>query len=37
MIAAIAIVNQGRLASRNTRDFSALPVSLINPWDAGAP
>lgn len=37
MIAAIAIVNQGRLASRNTRDFSALPVSLINPWNASAP
>ncbi|PKM15049.1 MAG: VapC toxin family PIN domain ribonuclease [Gammaproteobacteria bacterium HGW-Gammaproteobacteria-2] len=33
MIAAIAIVNQGRLASRNTRDFGALPVPLINPWD----
>lgn len=32
MIAAIAIVNQGRLASRNTRDFGALPITLINPW-----
>jgi len=37
MIAAIAIVNQGRLASRNTRDFGALPVTLINPWDDIAP
>jgi len=37
MIAAIAMVNQGRLASRNTRDFGALPVPLVNPWDdAGA-
>lgn len=37
MIAAIAIVNQGRLASRNTRDFNTLPVPLINPWDASTP
>lgn len=32
MIAAITIVNQGRLASRNTCDFGALPITLINPW-----
>lgn len=37
MIAAITIVNQGRLASRNTRDFGALPVTLINPWGDIAP
>lgn len=32
MIAAITIVNQGRLASRNSRDFGALPLVLLNPW-----
>ncbi len=37
MIAAITLVNQGRLASRNIRDFGALPIPLINPWDAIAP
>lgn len=36
MIAAIALVNQRRLATRNSRDFSTLPVALINPWDAAA-
>ncbi len=29
---AIAKANRGRLATRNTRDFSALPIDLINPW-----
>ncbi len=33
MIAAITLVNQGRLATRNSRDFGAVPVPLINPWD----
>lgn len=37
MIAAITLVNQGRLATRNTRDFNALPIPLINPWDASTP
>ena len=32
MIAAITKANRGRLATRNTRDFSALPIDLINPW-----
>jgi predicted nucleic acid-binding protein len=34
MIASIAIVNEGRLATRNTRDFTNVPVDLINPWEA---
>lgn len=33
MIAAITLVNQGRLATRNGRDFGAVPVPLIDPWD----
>lgn len=32
MIAAITHANRGRLATRNTRDFSALPIELVNPW-----
>ena len=28
----ITKTNRGRLATRNTRDFSALPIDLINPW-----
>jgi len=35
MIAAITLVNQGRLATRNTRDFGTVPVPLIDPWNAG--
>lgn len=34
MIASIAVVNEGRLATRNTRDFTNVPVDLINPWEA---
>lgn len=33
MIAAITKANRGRLATRNTRDFSALTIELINPWE----
>jgi predicted nucleic acid-binding protein len=33
MIASIAIVNDGRLATRNTRDFTSVPVDIVNPWD----
>ncbi len=33
MIASIAIVNEGRLATRNVGDFVAVPVELVNPWD----
>lgn len=32
MIAAVAIANRGRLASRNVRDYEQLPVELIDPW-----
>jgi predicted nucleic acid-binding protein len=33
MIAAIARVNGGRLATRNLSDFSAAGLDLISPWD----
>lgn len=33
MIAAIALANGGRLATRNTRHFMDTGLSLINPWD----
>ncbi|MCP5156069.1 MAG: type II toxin-antitoxin system VapC family toxin [Ectothiorhodospiraceae bacterium] len=33
MIASITIVNDGRLATRNVRDFAAVPVELVNPWE----
>ena len=33
MIAAIASVNRGQLATRNIRDFSTLELDLINPWE----
>lgn len=33
MIAAIALVNGGRLATRNLKDFEATGLDLINPWD----
>lgn len=33
MIAATALVHGGRLATRNIKDFAALGLELINPWD----
>ncbi|RDJ04824.1 type II toxin-antitoxin system VapC family toxin [Rhizobium grahamii] len=33
MIAAIARVNGGRLATRNVRDFDTTGLALVNPWD----
>lgn len=33
MIAAIALVNGGRLATRNLRDFETVGLSLISPWE----
>ncbi|OWV97279.1 recombinase [Rhizobium sp. R72] len=33
MIAAIARVNGGRLATRNLKDFETTGLSLLNPWD----
>jgi len=33
MIAAIAHVNGGRLATRNISDFASTGVKLVNPWD----
>lgn len=35
MIAAIAKVSAATLATRNTGDFEACGVLLVNPWDAG--
>lgn len=32
LIAAAAIANDMHLVTRNTKDFDALPLSLINPW-----
>jgi hypothetical protein len=34
MIAAIARVNGGRLATRNLRDFATSGLELIDPWNA---
>lgn len=34
MIAAIALVNGGRLATRNVDDFRATGLQLVSPWDA---
>lgn len=34
MIAAIALVNGGRLATRNVRDFETTGLDLISPWVA---
>lgn len=33
MIAAIALINSGRLATRNTSHFADTGLELINPWD----
>lgn len=33
MIAATALVNRGRLATRNIRHFDRTGLDLINPWD----
>ena len=33
MIAAIAEVNDGRLATRNLTDFRTIGLELISPWD----
>lgn len=33
MIAAIALVNGGQLATRNVRDFKDTGLTIINPWD----
>ena len=33
MIAAIARINGGRLATRNLADFTSTGLELINPWD----
>lgn len=33
MIAAIALVNNARLATRNTADFETTEVELVNPWE----
>jgi hypothetical protein len=37
MIAGIAATNGAALATRNVRDFSELPIELINPWGRPAP
>ncbi|BAT59197.1 toxin FitB [Variibacter gotjawalensis] len=34
MIAAIALANGGRLATRNVDDFRATGLQLVSPWDA---
>jgi len=34
MIAAVALVNGGRLATRNLRGFETAGLDLISPWDA---
>ena len=36
MIAAICIVHGARLATRNVRDFVAIELNIINPFEAGA-
>jgi predicted nucleic acid-binding protein len=33
MIAAIATIHGGRLATRNTGDFLTTSLALTNPWD----
>ena len=32
-IAATALAHDGQLATRNTADFDAIGLKLINPWD----
>jgi predicted nucleic acid-binding protein len=34
MIAGIVLASRATLATRNTRQFDDLPISLINPWEA---
>lgn len=34
MIAAIALVNGGRLATRNLADFKTTGLDLVSPWSA---
>ena len=33
MIAAIALVNGGRLATRNLSDFATTGINLVSPWE----
>ena len=33
MIAAIARINGGRLATRNTEDFGTTGIELVSPWN----
>ena len=33
MIAAVALINGGRLATRNVRDFKDTGLTVINPWE----
>ncbi len=35
MIAGIAGALGADLATRNTKDFAGLPITLVNPWEAG--
>lgn len=37
VIAAITLAHGGRLATRNTTDFEAIGLELINPWSEAAP
>ncbi len=37
LIAATAVVHGLTLATRNTRDFASLGISLVNPWEWQAP
>ena len=34
MIAGIVLASRATLATRNTRHFDDLPISLVNPWEA---
>lgn len=33
MIAGIAGMNEATLATRNSKDFSGLPIEIVNPWN----